>query len=252
MRSIHFSSALLFGCVVSNAAVAAEAPVAPAPALPTAVAQSPDTASATSGARFVEPEDEKHGWVVNLGVGVAVPSGSYFTGENMSSFGVGLADTLTIGMYTSPHLGVVGGVHFSIDHKGTSRMQVERPLRRIHLPVSGAHPIRLSRPQGGSLSARRSRLLQHVHTLRRRWQPHFLKSIRVQARRGYRFTQAAFNNSMNRPSRDSLELYANLDFGQFSHVKSGVTFDHLDDDINSGLRETHYMLELGVAVHWTP
>ena len=67
---------------------------------------------------------------------------------------------------------------------------------------------------------------------------------------GYRFSSGSFA-TITHPSRLSLELYANLDFGHFDHIKADTARGRIDADVVDGRGAVHYMLDIGAAIHFT-
>ena len=67
---------------------------------------------------------------------------------------------------------------------------------------------------------------------------------------GYRLGSGSFA-TLRGPSRLSVDLYANLDFGQFDHIKATTGIRSIDADVADGRGAMHYMLDIGLALHFT-
>lgn len=253
MRPAHLVSALSLACFAPTLARAVPAPDAPMSARnqPLEASTAGEVATPVPSPHFVEPESEARGFVLDFSAGLVVPSGSYVSGLDAASFGVGVAHSLTVGAYTTPHFGVVGGLRFSYKHQGFSDCDANNDCSGFtyQFPVLAQYAFRNRKEgpylQGGLAFASTYSITSQVGGLT------FSSPFDYKLGVGYRISQAAFIEGPNRPSRNSLDIYANLDFGQFSHIKSTVIGAKFDGDVGAD-QQTHYMVEVGVAIHWTP
>jgi len=253
-RSAHADAAAGPAVSAAPAAVAATAPspaftagVAPA-ATPVAPSATLDSAAAPASPTRDEPENELRGFVLDFGTGLLVPWGEYSQGSSASSFGLGAASTVKVGVYVSPHIGLGGGVRFSYKHPGSSSCNNQEKENcggytyQFPLMAEYAFGTRKTGPYAvaglGLLSTYRA--YGFAHTLK------VSSPFDYKLGFGYRWSQHAVAGNRDRPSRLSFDVYANFDFGQFDHGESdGHAFEIASPSM-------HYMAELGAALRWTP
>ncbi|MET0593717.1 MAG: hypothetical protein ABW133_13520 [Polyangiaceae bacterium] len=257
MRSTFLPLLFSVATTVAARSAAAEPAVPAADLAATATATIPTPAAADTPpqqdpAAYVEPENEQRGWVLSLPATIAVPGGQFAEGLDASSFGVGAGFGVLFGYYASEHFGILGGLTGSTSHQGFSDCRPKNDCKgvRYQFPVVAQYALR-NRKQGLFLQGGFG--FASTYSITQEGDGRFTVSapFDVKLGFGYRIPQGALAKTpATKPSRWSVDLFGQFDFGQFQSVSGSTSRGRVDTDIAQPA--THYLAEFGVALHWTP
>ncbi len=183
---------------------------------------------------------------------IVVPGGELSEGQDASSFGAGVGLGLLLGYYATEHFGILGGLIGSTSHQGLSGCKSKDECKgaRYQFPLLAQYALRSRKEglyfQGGFGFASTYRVIvEDAGTLT------YSAPFDVKVGLGYRMSTGMLGGPRDKPSRWSLDLLTQFEFGQFQSVAgSTVTRGSFDGDI--ARPASHYLAEFGVALHWTP
>jgi hypothetical protein len=181
---------------------------------------------------------------------ITVPGGELAEGVSASSFGSGFGYGILLGFYATEHFGILGGVSGSHSHQGVANCAPNDDCSgyRYQIPIVAQYALRNRKEglyfQGGLGFASTYGVVTEDATMT------VSAPFDVKLGLGYRIP-VRMDGERDRPSRKSLQLFAQFDYGKFDRVtETDRTRGELEGDI--ARPATHYLAEFGVAFHWTP
>jgi hypothetical protein len=202
---------------------------------------------------YLERRRERHessGVTFDVRASLLVPEGDYVTGASMSSFGPGSAFALLMGLHPTRNFGVVFGVRASYGHAGFSGCDPSSTGAgcggySLQVPVlleyDATNRMRGFFLQGGV------GLFTSYHAYGDATTLTVKDTLEYKAQIGWRIP---FDRGEARASTFGMEIFAGVDFGQFSNAE----VNDVDGDIAGSITAPawHYAFELGVGAHFTP
>lgn len=221
------------------------------------VASSPEVATKVDVSRppASDADVPTRGLLFSLRTGVLVPAGRYgdASGLGLGDFGPGASSTLSIGYYVTPHIGLIGGVRGSYGHRGVSGCSssdrscggytIQVPLMVEYAPSGRTRGFFLD---GGIGLFTTYAVYSDAGTLTA------TSPVEAKLGVGYRWEPVLPSPQGPKHTGWGVELYANVDMGQFSHLEGSSPDGDFSGDVASDKKAIHAAFDVGLAVYWGP
>lgn len=205
--------------------------------------------------RSDEPVSEQRGFIWNFGLAAVAPAGKWadVPGASMGDIMPGAGMSLSFGAYFHRHLGFTAGGRVSAHSLGgdsctKSTSDDGCQAFSVQVPVMLEYAFD-TRKQGLYTEAGLG-LLTHYFFVGRNGGGSVGNNFgEMKGGLGYRIPASAFAELKGKPSRGSLDFFANVDVGQFDKVSVHAGDVSANADITK--RAWHYTFEIGVRIHRT-